>query len=92
MERRSVALSLAAGMVDQPPPSIDQLPVAARLTAGATAISAPGRPMGLVLDDGKLWVVGTAATAQLNSSPVTTVSDQQWDAYPTGSDLSGLRP
>jgi hypothetical protein len=92
VERRSVALSLAAGMVDVPPPSVDQLPVAARLKAGATAISAPGRPTGLVLDDGKLWVVGTLTTAQLNSSPVTTVSDQQWDAYPTGSDLSGLRP
>jgi hypothetical protein len=92
VERRSVALSLAAGMVNQPPTSIGQLPVAARLKAGATAIDAPGRPMGLVLDDGKLWVVGTPTIAQLNSSPMTTVSDQQWDAYPSGSDLSALRP
>jgi hypothetical protein len=87
-----VALSLAAGMLDQPPRSIGGLPLAARLKAGATAVSAPGRPTGLVLDDGKLWVVGTPSAAQLNSSPVTTVSDQQWDAYPSGSDLSTLRP
>jgi hypothetical protein len=92
VERRSVALSLAAGMLDQPPPSIGGLPLAARLKAGATAVSAPGRPVGFVLDDGKLWVVGTPSTTQLNSSPVTTVSDQQWDAYPSGSDLSTLRP
>jgi hypothetical protein len=92
VERRSVALSLAAGMVNKPPTSIGQLPVAARLKAGATAVYAPGRPMGLVLDDGKLWIVGTPAIAQLNSSPMTTVSDQQWDAYPSGSDLSALRP
>jgi hypothetical protein len=92
VERRSVALSLAAGMVDRPPPSIGGLPLAARLKAGATAVSAPGRPMGLVLDDGKLWVVGTQSAAQLNSSPVAAVSDQQWDAYPSGSDLSTLRP
>lgn len=92
VERRSVALSLAAGMVDQLPADLGQLPVTARLRAGVTAVSAPGRPTGLVLDDGKLWVVGTPTAAQLNSSPVTTVSDQQWDAYPTGSDLSTLRP
>jgi hypothetical protein len=92
VERRSVALSLAVGMLADPPPSIVSLPVAAHLKPGATAVSAPGKPLGIKLDDDKLWVVGGASVATLNSSPVTTVTAQQWDAYPRGTDLSALRP
>lgn len=90
VERRSVALALAIGMVDDPPASITSLPVAVRLRAGAAALVAPGRPVGVPVD-GKLWVLGTTNVATLNSSPVATVSDQQWDAYPRGADLSALR-
>ncbi|HEX4721164.1 MAG TPA: beta-xylosidase [Pseudonocardiaceae bacterium] len=93
VERRSVALALAAGMDDGPPASITALPVVAHLTAGATAVSAPNRAVGMLLDDGKLWVVGSPAIARANSSQVTTVLTARWDAYPRGgADLSALRP
>ncbi|HEX5119346.1 MAG TPA: beta-xylosidase [Pseudonocardiaceae bacterium] len=92
VERRTVALALAAGMVDTPPTAVTSLPVEAHLRPGAAAVSATGRPVGFRLDDGKLWVVGSAAVAQLNSSPVQTISAQTWDSYPRGTDLSGLRP
>jgi hypothetical protein len=92
VERRSVALALAVGMLPTPPAVVASLPVAAHLKAGAAAVSAPGKPLGITLDDGKLWVVGGSAVAQLNSSPVATVTDQEWNAYPRGTDLSDLRP
>ena len=92
VERRSVALALAAGMVDDPPAVVDSLPVAAHLRAGASIVTAPGRPLGVRLDDGRLWVLGSARIAQLNSSKVLTVTDAEWDSYPAGTDLSTLRP
>lgn len=92
VERRSVALALAVGLDDDPPASITALPVVAHLKAGAPALSAPGRPVGVLLDDGELWPIGTADVAQADSSPVTTVPVQRWDAYPRGSDLAALRP
>jgi hypothetical protein len=91
VERRSVALALAKGMVTDPPAAIAALPVAAHLKAGVAAITAPGRPVA-VAADGKLWVLGSTTVAALNSSAVATVSDQRWDAYPRGADLSDLRP
>jgi hypothetical protein len=92
VERRSVAVALAAGIVADPPPSITALPVVAHLRAGASAVTAIGRPVGMPLDDGKLWIVGATSVAELNSSPVATVTEQQWNAYPRGADLSDLRP
>jgi hypothetical protein len=92
VERRSVALALAAGIVADPPPVITSLPVQAHLRAGASAVTAIGRPVGIPLDDHKLWILGPMSIAQLNSSPVTTVTEQQWDSYPRGTDLSDLRP
>jgi hypothetical protein len=55
-------------------------------------VAAPGRGLGITLDDGKLWLIGATAVAQLNSSPVATITDQEWNAYPRGTDLSDLRP
>lgn len=92
VERRSVAQSLAVGILDQPPAAITGLPVAAHLKAGATVVSLPGQPLGMVLDDGRLWTIGSPAVAELNSSPVTTVPAARWNAYPRGADLSALRP
>jgi hypothetical protein len=96
VERRSVALALAAGMVDNPPPFVGTLPVAAHLRPGAAIVTADGRPPAFLLDDGRLWVIGSPQVAQqlaqLNSSQVTTVNGSRWDAYPRGTDLSGLRP
>jgi hypothetical protein len=92
VERRSVALALGVGSVDQPPAVIATLPVVASLKAGAQAVSSPGHPLGMLLDGGRLWLVGDPSVAALNSSPVATVSATQWAAYPLGSDLTGLRP
>jgi hypothetical protein len=91
VERRSVALELAAGIVDNPPAAVLSLPVVAHLKADAAAVTAPDRTVGVPLDGGRLWVIGANAAA-LNASPVATVTDQQWDAYPRGVDLTGLRP
>lgn len=92
VERRSVALALAAGFDDDPPAAITALPVVAHLRAGAPAVSAPGRSVGL-LDGGTLWSVGSADVARANGSTVTTVSAARWDAYARGSaDLAALRP
>ncbi|HEX5402165.1 MAG TPA: beta-xylosidase [Pseudonocardiaceae bacterium] len=92
VERRSVALTLAAGMLTTAPAAVASLPVAAHLKAGAAAVTAPGKPLGITLDDGKLWAIGGPAVAKLNSSPVATITDQEWNAYPRGTDLSDLRP
>jgi hypothetical protein len=92
VERRSVALALAAGMLTNPPAVVASLPVEAHLKAGAAAVAAPGRGLGITLDDGKLWLIGATVVAQLNSSPVATITDQEWNAYPRGTDLSDLRP
>jgi hypothetical protein len=91
VERRSVALALTVGIDDNPPAAVGSLPVVAHLKAGAAAVTAPDRTVGVTLDGGRLWVVGATAAA-LNASPVATVTDQQWDAYPRGVDLTGLRP
>jgi hypothetical protein len=91
VERRSVAIALAVGMLDTPPALVRSLPVAAHLRAAAPAVSAPGRQVGVLLDDGRLWAVGGPQVAALNSSPVTTVTDRRWDGYPRGTDLSALR-
>jgi hypothetical protein len=95
VERRSVALALAAGMVDDPPAAVRSLPVTAHLRAGAAIVTAPGRPPAITLGDGKLWQLGAQQAlqlAQLNSSPVVNVTGDEWDAYPRGTDLSDLRP
>jgi hypothetical protein len=92
VERRSVAVALGVGVLDRPPAVIATLPVVARLKAGAQAVSSPGHPLGMLLDGGRLWVIGDPAVAALNSSPVTTVSAAQWAGYPLGADLTALRP
>jgi hypothetical protein len=66
------------------------VPVAAKLAAGLPGVTAPGRPVALVVD-GQLWILGSAQAAGLNSSAVSTITTQQYDAYPRGGDLSGLR-
>ncbi|HWC82479.1 MAG TPA: beta-xylosidase [Pseudonocardiaceae bacterium] len=91
VERRSVALALANGMTTTSVPALAKVTVAATVPAGVQALTAPGRPVALLASDGRLWTVGSTALAALNSSPVTTVSTGQWDAYPRGFDLAELR-
>lgn len=90
VERRSVAQALAEGVLSAPVSGLVNLPVIARLNSGAVAVVAPGRPVGLLLD-GRLWTVGAPAIAAANSSAITQIWTAQWDAYPHGGDLSGLR-
>ncbi|WP_176968791.1 beta-xylosidase [Amycolatopsis xylanica] len=88
VDRRSVAGALATRVLDRRPPEFDKLPVAARLTASAKAVRAPERGIGLVLDDGKLWPVGSADVTGMNDSSVEEITTAQWDAYPAGSALA----
>jgi hypothetical protein len=90
VERRSVAGALAEGVLSAPVSALVNLPVIARLDSGAVALAAPGRPVGLLLG-GLLWTVGARTIAAANSSAVSQISTTQWDAYPHGGDLSGLR-
>jgi hypothetical protein len=91
VERRSVSDRLAKRVLEDRPPIVDQLPVVATLQAGAKTVRSPEGLLGVVLDDGKLWVIGTAEVAQLNSSQITDISTQEWARYERGSDLTALR-
>jgi hypothetical protein len=91
VERRSVSDRLAKRVLEDRPPIVDQLPVVATLQAGAKTVRSPEGLLGVVLDDGKLWMIGTAEVAQLNSSQITDISTQEWARYERGSDLTALR-
>ncbi|WP_309114820.1 beta-xylosidase [Saccharothrix sp.] len=80
VERRSVTDRLATRVLAQRPDIVDELPVVARIPAGVKAVRAPNGQTGLLVD-GKLWRVGPEEVAKLNSSPVTPVTQQQWDAF-----------
>ncbi|MGW4213064.1 beta-xylosidase [Lentzea sp. NPDC004789] len=86
-ERRSVAEKFARGVLGARPKVADSLPVAVRVPAGAPAVIAPDGVVGLVLDN-KLWVVGSAAVATLNSSAVQPVSAEEWARYQRLPDLA----
>ncbi|SHG14384.1 glycoside hydrolase family protein [Streptoalloteichus hindustanus] len=91
VERRSVAATLAVRILDHRPPALEELPVTARMSAGVPAVRAPGRPLGMLLDDGRLWLVGSDQVAALNSSPVSEVSEERWRQYPTAPNLAAQR-
>lgn len=88
VQRRSVAEALSNRVLDQRIPALAGAPVLARLDAGAPALRAPGRGLGLRLSDRKLWPVGDPEVARLNASRTTLVDPGRWDAYPPGQNLS----
>jgi len=88
IDRRSVAAQLAVAVLDHPVPTLANVPVLARLKPGAPAHTAPGRGVGLLLEDGRLWLVPSAQVAALNSSPLLAVTAEQFDAYAGGLTLS----
>ncbi|MFC3449092.1 beta-xylosidase [Amycolatopsis speibonae] len=88
VDRRSVASALAGEVLDQRLTVVDKFPQAARLSAGAKMVRAPGRGFGVVLD-GKLYAVPDAGAAALNDSTVEEISDQAWDGFPAGFPLAG---
>ncbi|MFD7654891.1 beta-xylosidase [Actinosynnema sp. NPDC059797] len=81
VERRSVADRLATRVLDRRPPVVDRLEVAEHVPAGVPAVRAPDGQVGLLLEGDRLWVVGDAEVAALNSSPVTDVAQRTWEAY-----------
>ncbi|MFC9256563.1 beta-xylosidase, partial [Amycolatopsis thailandensis] len=83
-----VAAALAGEVLDKRLKVVDKFPQAARLSAGAKMVRAPGRGFGVVLD-GKLYVVPDAGAAALNDSTVEEISDQAWDGFPAGFPLAG---
>jgi hypothetical protein len=91
VDRRSVAAALAVRVLDERPAGVNGLPVAARLHSGAPAVRADGRPVGLLLDDGRLWAVGGQDVAALNSSTVQQIPPDRWDTYRAGADLAAPR-
>jgi hypothetical protein len=91
-ERATVAEALAVGTLDTPVPALAGVPVEATINAQAAGLTASGEPVGLIATNGRLCVVGSPNTAQLNSSPVQSVDPAAWAAYPRGCDLSTLRP
>jgi hypothetical protein len=89
VDRRGVAAVLAGELVEHPIPAVENLPVTTRLRAGAQAVVAAGRGVGLVLADGTLWGLPDGGIAGGNDSPVREITPAQWDAYPRGSSLVG---
>jgi len=87
-DRRSVAEKLAIRVLAVRPPALDEVPVAARVTAGVPARTAKGRGTAFLLDD-KLWRIGPPAAAAANSSSVFEVTQEEWDDYERGVDLVG---
>ncbi|GLZ43168.1 beta-xylosidase [Actinokineospora sp. NBRC 105648] len=90
VERRSVAERLAVRVLDERVVALDTVPVAARLSAAATAVRAGAR-VGFVLDDDRLWTIPDPAVATLNSSTIATVTQGQFDSYERGPDLAAAR-
>lgn len=91
VERRSVTDKLAKRVLDQRPAAVDQLPVVARVQAGAKAVRGPDGQVGLLLDGDRLWAVGGEEIATLNSSKITQVTAAQWKGYQRAEDLGALR-
>lgn len=79
VERRSVAGRMAVAVLDRRPPVVDRLEVVERIPAGVPALRAPDGRVGLLLGDDRLWLFRAAEVAAANSSPVTDVSQDEWD-------------
>jgi hypothetical protein len=69
-----------------------RIPYGASVGVGAKVVGAPGRPAGLVLDDGRLWPVGCLALVADNNSTITEVTDAEFDKYESGPALHCLHP
>ncbi|GAA1986857.1 beta-xylosidase [Amycolatopsis minnesotensis] len=87
VDRRSVAERLATTLGPRRLPVLDGLPVAARLGGQAPAVRTPDGRTGFVLADGTLWRVRPGSVAEVNGSPVETVTDERWRSYPAGASL-----
>jgi hypothetical protein len=90
VDRRSVAELLAKRIMDHRLRVLETVPLAGRLAPEAAARRAPGRGIGLLIDD-RLWPVPSAEVAARNSSPIVDITAVAWDSYPLGSALVSAR-
>jgi hypothetical protein len=60
------------------------VPYGASLPQGARCIVAPGKPGCFVLDDGRKWPVSCIEAVQDAGSTLETVTQAEYDRYPTG--------
>lgn len=81
LARASYALSAAF---------FDSFPYGASMSTGATVLSAPDRPGGFLLDDGKLYPFDCLELVTANGSSLTSVTTAEWDSHPLGSTLRCL--
>ncbi|MET0237662.1 MAG: beta-xylosidase [Kibdelosporangium sp.] len=90
VDRRSVAEAFGALVVEHRPAVLDNMAPAAHVVAGAEAVRANGKGVGLLLD-GKLYPIGSAEVAGVNSSHVVDVLPATWDSYLRGPALAVFR-
>jgi hypothetical protein len=88
LERRSVTDRLAKAVLDHRPRIVDELPVAARIPAGARAVRSPDGQTGFLADDGQVWLVGSDEIAALNASDVRQVDADEWKTYTRAGNLN----
>ncbi|GAB2857655.1 glycoside hydrolase family protein [Lentzea nigeriaca] len=79
-ERGSVAAKYAVGVLAKRPKIADSMKVAVRVPAGAPAVRSLSDQLGFLVNN-KLIVMNSLDAAQLNSSEVTVVTQEQWDRY-----------
>ncbi|MEV6237904.1 beta-xylosidase [Lentzea sp. NPDC051838] len=79
-ERGSVAAKYATGMLARRPKIADSLKVAVRVPAGVPAVRNPARQLGFLVNN-KLMVMNGLEAADLNSSDVTLVTQEEWDRF-----------
>ncbi len=79
-ERGSVAARYASGMLTKRPKIADSLKVAVRVPAGVPAVRGPNGQLGLLVNN-KLMIMNALDAAELNSSAVTLVTQEQWDQF-----------
>lgn len=79
-ERGSVAARYASGALAKRPKIVDSLKVAFRVPAGVPAVRSPRDQLGLLVDN-KLLVMNSLDAAELNSSQVTDVTQEEWDQW-----------
>ena len=86
LERRSVAETLATGVLDDRPDAVDALPVVAEIASGAPALRSPTGAIGLLDAQGRSWLV-TEDAAKANASAIADATEAQWRAHPVQGDL-----
>ncbi|MBP2330171.1 hypothetical protein JOF56_010556 [Kibdelosporangium banguiense] len=90
VDRRSVAEAFGAAVVERRPAVLDNVTPSAHVVPGAEAVRAADRGVGLLLG-GKLYPIGSAEVAGVNSSRVVDVLPATWDSYLRGPALAVVR-